>query len=58
MRPVSLKPVGPEGVQREKKRKVTSGKITEQKFYATNAFLWENFFIYFFPFILNGPASS
>ncbi len=32
-------------------RKVTSGQITEQKYYTTNAVLCENFtYIYIFPF--------
>jgi hypothetical protein len=49
MRPISLEPGGPEGVQREQNfsLKVTSGQITEEKSYATNAFLWQNFVIYF-----------
>jgi hypothetical protein len=36
-------------VQREQKfsLKVTSGRITEEKSYATNAFEWKNLFIYF-----------
>ncbi len=60
MRPVSVEPVGPVGVQREQNfsRKVTSGRITEQKYFATNAFQWENFLYLFLPFILNGPTSS
>ncbi len=37
---------------------MTNGQITEQKFYGTNAFLWENLYIYIFAFILNGPTFS
>jgi hypothetical protein len=29
-------------------QKVTSGQITDEKVYATNAFLWQNFVICFF----------
>ncbi len=60
MRPVSSESIEPEGVQSEKKifRKVTSGQITEQKCYATNAFLWEKFLNIYSPLILKGPNSS
>ncbi len=34
--------------------KVTSGQITQQKYYATNPFVWQNFIVYIFAFILNG----
>jgi hypothetical protein len=36
-------------------RKVTSGQITEQNYFDTNAFLWKIFLYIFLPFILNGP---
>jgi hypothetical protein len=47
-------------VQREKNfpKSDRSGRITEEKSYATNAFKWENFVIYILPFILKGPTSS
>ncbi len=35
-------------------RKVTSGQITKQKFYAINAFLWENY-IYIYSVHFDGP---
>ncbi len=49
MRPVSLEPVEPEGVQCEKNfpEKWPVAKLPNKKYYATNAFLWEDFFSYF-----------
>jgi hypothetical protein len=45
MRPVSLEPLRPEVKTFEKKisRKVTIGQITEVKYYAPYAFLWQKF---------------
>jgi hypothetical protein len=60
LRPVSLEPAGLEGVQRKKNfpKSDRSGRITEEKSYATNAFQWKKFCYIFLPFILKGSTSS
>jgi hypothetical protein len=50
LRPVSLEPVGPKGAQRGKifleKSPVVELPKKKEKFFATNAFLWGNFFFF------------
>jgi hypothetical protein len=55
MKPVSLEPVGPEEVQKFS-REVTNGQITGEKNFATNAFQWENCYIFAVHF--ERPTSS